>query len=101
MGSNLSPYCIATGEENYYLSAPNFKIIKKDKVDYDTLLGGIYIEDSDLKCSFKELEVYKFHSNYDVRSCEKSVSDEKQKVIDDNKNGYKYTFPSFRLNYSE
>ena len=52
MGNNLSPYSIATGEENFYLLAPNFKFIKKDKVDYDTLLGGIYVEDSDLKESF-------------------------------------------------
>ena len=65
MGNNLSPYSFATGEENYYLLAPNFKIIKKDKVDYDTLLGGIYVEGSDLKESFEELELYKIHSNYD------------------------------------
>ena len=65
MGNNLSPYSIATGEENYYFLAPNFKFIKKDKVDYDTLLGGIYVEDSDLKESFEELELYKIHSNYD------------------------------------
>ena len=57
MGNNLSPYSFATGEENYYLLAPNFKFIKKDKVDYDTLLGGIYVEDSDLKESFEELEL--------------------------------------------
>ena len=65
MGNNLSPYSFATGEENYYLLAPNFKFIIKDKVDYDTLLGGIYVEDSDLKESFEELELYKIHSNYD------------------------------------
>ena len=29
MGNNLSPYSLAAGEENYYLLAPNFKIIKK------------------------------------------------------------------------
>ena len=65
MGNNLSPYSIAMGEENYYLLAPNFKFIKKDKIEYDTLLGGIYVEDSDLKESFEELELYKIHSNYD------------------------------------
>ena len=65
MGKNLSPYSLATGEENYYLLAPNFKIIKKDKIDYDTLLGGIYVEDSDLKESFEEKELCKIHSNYD------------------------------------
>ena len=65
MGNKLSPYSFATGEENYYLLAPNFKFIKKDKVDYDTLLGGINVEDSDLKKSFEELELYEIHSNYD------------------------------------
>ena len=65
MGNKLSPYSFATGEEKYYLLAPNFKFIKKDKVDYDTLLGGINVEDSDLKESFEELELYKIHSNYD------------------------------------
>ena len=39
MGNNLSPFSFATGEENYYLLAANFKLIKKDKVDYDTPLG--------------------------------------------------------------
>ena len=48
MGNNLSPYSIATGEKNYYLLAPNFSFIKKDKIDYDTILDGIYVPDSDL-----------------------------------------------------
>ena len=29
MGNNLTPYSFATGEENYYLLAPNFSFIKK------------------------------------------------------------------------
>ena len=41
MGNIYSPYGIATGEENYYLLTPNFKFIKKDKIDYDTILDGI------------------------------------------------------------
>ena len=65
MGNNLSPYSIGTGEENYYLLAPNFKFIKTDKIDYDTILDGIYVPDSDLKESFEALELYKNHSNYD------------------------------------
>ena len=65
MGNNLSPYSVATGEENYYLLAPNFSFIKKDKIDYDTILKGIYVPKSDLKESFKEIELCKFHSNYD------------------------------------
>ena len=63
MSNNLCPYSIATGEENYYLWAPNFKFIKKDKIDYDTILDGIYVSDS--KESFEELELCKIHSNYD------------------------------------
>ena len=64
MGNNLSPYSVATGEENYYLLTPNFEFIKKDKIDYDTILNGIYVPDSDLKGSFKKIELCKFHSSY-------------------------------------
>ena len=62
MGNNLSPYSIATGEKNYYLLAPNFSFIKKDKIDYNTLLEGIYVLESDLP--FEKLELCKIHSNY-------------------------------------
>ena len=62
MGNNLSPYSIATGEKNYYLLAPNFSFIKKDKIDYNTLLEGIYVPESDLP--FEKLELCKIHSNY-------------------------------------
>ena len=65
MGNNMSPYSFATGEENYYLLAPNFSYIKKDKIHYNTILNGIYIPNSDLKESSKEIELYKNHSNYD------------------------------------
>ena len=64
MGNNLCPYSVATGEENYYLLAPNFKFIKKDKIDYNTILNGIYVPGSDLKESFEELEICKTHSSY-------------------------------------
>ena len=67
MGDNLSPYSLATGEEKYYLLAPNFSFIKKDKIDYDDILKGIYVPKSDLKESFEKLELCKIHSiyNYD------------------------------------
>ena len=42
MGKNLCSYSLATGEENYYLLALHFKFIKKDKIDYDTILDGVY-----------------------------------------------------------
>ena len=62
MGNNLSPYSIATGEKNYYLLAPNFSFIKKDKIDYNTILNGIYVPESDLP--FEKMELCKIHSNY-------------------------------------
>ena len=65
IGNNLSPYSVATGEEKYYLLAPNFSFIKKDKIDYDTILKGIYVPKPDLKESFKEIELCKINSNYD------------------------------------
>ena len=64
MENNSSPYSVATGEENHYLLTPNFNFIKKDKVDYDTILNGIYVPDSDLKESFEEIDLCKIHSNY-------------------------------------
>ena len=68
MGINLSPYSKAIGEKNYYLLTPNFACIKKDKIDYDTILDGIYVPNSNLKESFEELELCKIHSNYDYDS---------------------------------
>ena len=65
MGNNLCPYSVATGEENYYLLAPNFSFIKKDKIDYNTILHGICIPDSDSKESFEGLELCKIHLKYD------------------------------------
>ena len=63
MGNSLCPYNVGTGEENYYLLVPNFKMIKKDKIDYNTILDGIYVPDS--KESFEELDLCKIHSNSD------------------------------------
>ena len=65
MGNNLCPYSVATGEEIYYLLAPNFNFFKKHTIEYNTILDGIYIPDSDLKESFEELELCKIHSNFD------------------------------------
>ena len=62
MGRNLSPYSFAIGKENYYLLTPNFSFIKKDKIDYDTILNGIYVPESDLP--FEKMELCKTHSNY-------------------------------------
>ena len=64
MGKHLCFYSVTTGEKNYYLLAPTFIFIKKDKIDYNTILDGKYVPDSDLKESFEELELCKIHSNY-------------------------------------
>ena len=61
MGNNLTPYSVDTGGESYYLLAPNFKFNKKDKIDYNTILDGIYAPDSELP--FEEMELCKIHSN--------------------------------------
>ena len=61
MGNNLCPYSVASVEENYYLLAPNFKFIKKDKVDYDAILDGMYPCEGE---SFKELILCNIHLNY-------------------------------------
>ena len=61
-GNNLCHFSVATGEENYYLLAPNFKFIKKDKIDFDTILDGMYPCEEE---SFEKVELCKIHSNYD------------------------------------
>ena len=65
MENKLPPYSVATGDENYSLLTPNFKFIKKDKIDYDTILIGIYVPDSDLEESFEGIELCKIHSSYE------------------------------------
>ena len=62
MGRNLSPYSFAIGKEKYYLLTPIFSFIKKDKIDYKTILNGIYDPESDLP--FEKMELCKIHSNY-------------------------------------
>ena len=66
MGNYLTPYSIATGGESYYLLAPNFSFIKKDKINYNTILNGIYVPESDLP--FEKMEVCKIHSNYNYEN---------------------------------
>ena len=62
MGRNLSPYSFAIGKESYYLLALSFSFIKKDKIDFDTILNGIYVPESDLP--FEKMELFKIHSDY-------------------------------------
>ena len=62
MNNNLTTYSFAIGDKNYYLLTPNFSFIKRDKIDYDSILKGINVPDSDLP--FEKLELCKIHSNY-------------------------------------
>ena len=62
MGNNICPYILAMFEENCYLLAPHFKFVKKDKIDYDTILDGVYANEI---ISFEKLDICKVHSNYD------------------------------------
>ena len=62
MGNNLSPYSMAISEENYFLLTPNFSFIKKEKIEYDDILKGIYVAYSDLP--FEKMELCKILSNY-------------------------------------
>ena len=63
MGNNLSPYSMATGEEKYFLLTPNYSFIKKDKIDHDDIMKGIYVPDFYLP--FEKLELCKIHYDND------------------------------------
>ena len=63
VGNNSCPYSMATGEENYYLLAPNFKFIEKVKIEYDSILEGMFIEGKEKV--FEELDLCEIYSNYD------------------------------------
>ena len=73
MGHNLTLYSIAIGEENIYFLNPHFKYNKRDRIDYDKLLNTTKISVNPFdnpvsicgKDSFKKLQRYKIHSNYD------------------------------------
>ena len=73
MGSNLTPYSIAIGDENIYFLTPHFKFIKREKFIKHELLksNGNSVDPFDYhvsKCRdgfFKKLRIYKIHSNYD------------------------------------
>ena len=58
MGNNLCPYSVATGEENYYLLAPQFKFIKKGKIVYHAILDRMYPCEEE---SFKKMGICKIH----------------------------------------
>ena len=65
MNNNLTPYSFAIGDEYYYLLTPIFSFTKNDEIDYDTILNGIYVSNSDMGETFKEIDLCKVHSNYD------------------------------------
>ena len=71
MGNNLTPYSIALIDENIYFLTPHFKFIITDRVDDNELLSRkenaadpyYYHLSSCGKESFKNMQLYKFHSN--------------------------------------
>ena len=73
LGNNLTPYSIAIGEENIQFLTPQFKFIKREKIDDNELLKTnksnvdlfIYHVPNCGKYSFKKLRKYKIHSKYD------------------------------------
>ena len=72
MGNNLIPYSIAIGDENIYFLTPHFIFFRRDKIDYDVFLSRNenfvdpyhYHVSNCGKDSFKNLRLYKIHSNY-------------------------------------
>ena len=71
MVNNLTPYSVAVGEENIFLT-PLFKFIKREKINYNELLKKNssvdpfgYLVSKCGKCSFKKIQKHKIHSNYD------------------------------------
>ena len=70
---NLTPYSIAIGEENIYFLTPQFKFIKKEKINDSELLKSNRnsVDPFDYhvlicqKYSFKHLRINILHSNYD------------------------------------
>ena len=73
MGSNLTPYSIAKGEENIYFLTPHFELIEKDKNNDNELLNtnessvdpfDYHVSNCGIH-SFKKLPIYRIHSNYD------------------------------------
>ena len=73
MGNKLTPFNIAIGDPYIYCITPHFKFIKKDQNVESEIL---YTNESSVnlfhyhlsncgKDFFKELRLYKIHSNYD------------------------------------
>ena len=71
MGNTLMPYSIAKAEEYIYFLTPNFKFIKRDRIDDSKLLNTIensvdpfdYHVSNCGKDSFRKVRRYKFPSN--------------------------------------
>ena len=59
MGNNLTPFSIAIGQENIYFFTPQFKFIKRERIDKDKLLNA------------NERSVHPY--GYHVSNCEKHL----------------------------
>ena len=73
MGKNLKPYSMAIGEENISFLTPHFKFIKREKINDNELSKTNkssvdpfnYHVSNCGRYSFKQLRLYKIHSNND------------------------------------
>ena len=70
--NNLNPYSRAVGDENIYFLTPQFLFNRRDKIDDESLKTNEnsvnpfdYHVSNCGKDSFKNLRLYKIHSNYD------------------------------------
>ena len=69
MGNNLTPYSIAIGEENIFFLTQKFRVVEKEKIhlDDDVELFDYSMSNSQTH-SFKKLQVFKIHSNFDYNN---------------------------------
>ena len=70
---NVTPYSVAVGYENVSFLTPHFNYIKRELINDDELLNANENSSDPLdyhvsncgEYSFKEIRLYKLHSNYD------------------------------------
>ena len=73
MGNNLSPYSKAIGDEKISFLTPHFKILKAGRMEDGEILNTNessvnpfdYHVSKCRKDSFKNIRIYKIHSNFD------------------------------------
>ena len=73
MGNNITPYSTAGGHENVYFLTRHFKNFEREKINNNEMLKtneksvdpfDFHVSNCGIH-SFKKLQIYKIHSNYD------------------------------------